>query len=277
MPETLLADRVVSTDPATGRKPLLPRPAAPFVDRVLGLRTTTVRAVRAETATVHVLQLEPPVDFDHAAGQYLFLRLDTEDGPDMRPLSIASPPWASTVELATRSGLSSFKRAIARLEPGTAVGISRPRGRFRLDQAHPAVIVTGGIGIAPIRSMLHDALEQGYEHPIRLLYANRDPDEIAYQDDLRRLSVAYPSLEVTWIVSSRGERSSPTGMHVGRIDSDVLAPHLAALPDARFYLTGPSPMVAGIRQVLRHAGVPRRRVHLSEQTLPIDRFTHRSY
>lgn len=276
MPTTLLADGVTSTEPTTGRRPLLPRPAAPLVHRLLRMQTTTVTAVRPETPTVRVIELDPPADFQQAAGQYVFLRLDTEDGPDMRPLSVASPPWASTIELATRSGPSSFKRAIATLEPGTPVGISRPRGRFRFDQAHPAVVVTGGVGIAPIRSMLHDALEQGYEHPIRLLYANHDPDEIAYHDDLRVLSAAYPNLEVVWIVSSQGERSLPTGMHVGRIDKEALAPHLAALPDARFYVTGPTPMVADMREVLRRAGVPRRRVHLSEQTLPIDRLTHHS-
>ncbi len=260
-----------------GRKPLISPGAAPTVDRLLRTRTATVVAVRAETPTVRVLEIEPPAGFQHEAGQYLVLRIDTQDGPDLRPLSIASPPGASTIQLATRLGPSSFKRALADLEPGTTVRISPARGRFRLDTKRPAVIVTGGIGIAPVRSMLHHALAHGYEYPVRLLYGNRSPDEIAFYDDLGELSATFPNLEISWVVSTySGGLVEGTGMHLGHIDDHLLGRHVAALPDARYYLTGPAPMVADMRTLLRRAGVRRRRVRSSEQTLPIDRLTQRN-
>lgn len=279
MPTTLarpLVDPAHAPASIEGRKPLISPRAAPTVDRLLRTRTATVVAVRAETPTVRVLELEPPAGFHHEAGQYLMLRIDTEDGPDLRPLSIASPPGASTIQLATRLGPSSFKRALGDLDPGTTVRISPARGRFRLDRKRPAVIVTGGIGIAPVRSMLHHALPHGYEHPVRLVYGNRSPDEIPFRDDLDDLSAAFPNLEISWVVSTDSEASVVgTGMHLGHIDDRLLAPHLAALPDARYYLTGPAAMVGDMRTLLRRAGVRRRRMRSSQQTLPIDRLTHR--
>ncbi len=281
MPTTLsrpLADPAEAPTAAAGRPPLISARMAPTVDRLLHTRPATVLAIRAETPTIRVLELEPPAGFHHEAGQYLVLRIETEDGPDLRPLSIASPPGASTIELATRLGASSFKRALATLEPGATVSVSRARGKFRLDTKRPAVIVTGGIGIAPIRSMLYHAVAQGYEHPIRLVYANRTPEEIAFRDELADLAATFPpSLEISWIVSrTSGASVGATGMHAGHVDDDVLRPHVDALPDARFYLTGPAPMVADMRAALRHAGVRRRRVRSSEQTLPIDRLAHRN-
>lgn len=277
MTTTLSRPLVEPATPVEGRKPLISPRTAPTVDRLLRTRTTMVVQARAETPTVRVLQLEPPAGFHHEAGQYLVLRIDTQDGPDLRPLSIASAPGAPTIELVTRLGTSSFKRALAALEPGTTVRISSPRGSFRLDTKRPAVIVTGGVGIAPVRSMLSHALAHGYDHPIRLVYGNRHPNEVAFHDDLADLSATFPNLEINWVVSANSEASAAgTGMHVGHIDDRVLAPHVAALPDARFYLTGPAPMVAEMRTLLRHAGVRRRRVRSSEQTLPIDRLRHRN-
>ena len=272
-----LANPAGAATAAAGRPPLISPRIAPTVDRLLHTRPATVLAVRAETPTIRVLELEPPAGFHHEAGQYLVLRIQTQDGPDLRPLSIASPPGASTIELATRLGTSSFKRTLAALEPGATVSISGARGTFRLDTKRPAVMVTGGIGIAPIRSMLCHAVAQGYDHPIRLVYANRAPEEIAFHDELAGLAATFPSLQITWVVSATSEASvTATGMHAGRIDDTVLAPHVDALPDARFYLTGPAPMVADMRAALRHAGVPRRRVRSSEQTLPIDRLAQRN-
>ena len=267
-------------DPTTepgGRKPLIPGAAAPLVDRVLRTRTTTVRLVRAETPTIRVLELDRPPRFDNAAGQYLVLRLETDEGPDLRPLSIASAPGDRSVQLATRLGPSAFKRAVAALAPGAAVTISRPMGRFRLDTARPAVIVTGGIGIAPIRAMLRHALGEGYVHPIRLVFSNRDVDEIPYRDDLTQLAAAHPNLEITWVVSDAGRSSAPAGVHLGHVDDRLLAPHVAELPSVRFYLTGPTPMVAAMRSVLRRAGISGRRIRSTEQTLPVDRLARRSH
>lgn len=272
-----LADPADAPTATAGRPPLISPRMAPTVDRLLHTRPATVVAVRAETPTIRVLELEPPAGFHHEAGQYLVLRIETPDGPDLRPLSIASPPGASTIELATRLGASSFKRALAVLEPGATVSVSRARGTFRLDTKWPAVIVTGGIGIAPIRSMLRHAVAQGYEHPIRLVYANRAPEEIAFHRELADLAATFPNLQITWVVSATSDPPvAPAGMHAGGVDDDVLGPHVSALPDARFYLTGPAPMVADMRAALRHAGVRRRRLRSSEQTLPIDRLAHRN-
>ncbi len=277
MSTTLSPPAVDSATGSAGRRPLIPGAAAPLVDRLLRTRTTTVRAVRAETPTIRVLELEPPPRFDNAAGQFVVLRLETDEGPDLRPLSIASAPGEASVHLATRLGPSAFKRAVFALEPGATVRISRPMGRFRLDAAHPAVIVTGGIGIAPIRSMLRDALAGGYDNPIRLLFSNRNAEDVPYRDDLIRLAAAYPNLEITWVVSEGGRSSAGAGVHVGHVDDHLLAPHVAELPSARFYLTGPAPMVSAMRDVLRRSGVPGRRIRSTEQTLPIDRLARRSH
>jgi ferredoxin-NADP reductase len=254
-----------------GRAPLAPPFVLPLIDTVLHARPVPVVDLHAETPTILSLRVERPRRFHHRAGQFAVLRLDTDEGPDLRPLSIASAPEADVVEFATRVGPSAFKRAFAALAPGDTVKLSRPLGSFRLDPKRPAVMVSGGIGITPLRSMLLAATTAGHEAPIRLLFSNRTADEIPYGRELADLSRRHPDLRIIWVLSG-----SPTGapegdVRFGRIDEDLLRRQVEDLPDAAFYLTGPAAMVSDLSRLLRSLGVPKSRVRQSKQTLPIDR------
>lgn len=255
-----------------GRPPLAPAFAFAVIDRFLHVRPGAAVRLRHETKTILSVEVERPAGFRYRPGQYAMLRLETEEGPDMRPLSIASAPQDGTLEFATRVGPSAFKRALVALQPGAAVQVSRAMGSFHFEGSRPAVMVTGGIGITPLRSMLRDAAAIGHDQPIRLLYGNRSVEEIAYRHELEQLAASDPLLQITWALSR------PTGFapavgdaHVGRIDKSLLRRHLEELPDALFYLTGPAAMVSEGRAVLRHLGVPQRRLRMSAQTLPTDR------
>lgn len=255
-----------------GRPPLAPSFAFPVIDRLLHVRPGAVVGLRHETKTIVSVEVKPPAGFRYRPGQYAMVRLETEEGPDMRPLSIASAPQDDTLEFATRLGPSAFKRALVTLQPGAALPVSRPMGSFHFERSRPAIMVTGGIGITPLRSMLRDAAATGHDQPIRLLYGNRSVDEIAYRDELEQLAASDSLLHITWALSRPAGFAPAVGdAHVGRIDDALLRRHLDELPDAVFYLTGPAAMVGEVRGVLRHLGVPHRRVRISAQTLPIDR------
>jgi ferredoxin-NADP reductase len=254
-----------------GRAPLAPRFALPLIDTVLHARPVPVVGVRAETPTILSLRVERPRRFHHRAGQFAVLRLHTDEGPDLRPLSIASAPDADVVEFATRVGPSAFKRAFAALAPGDTVKLSRPLGSFRLDPKRPAVMVSGGIGITPLRSMLLAATSAGQDAPIRLLSSNRTADEIPYRRELADLSRRHPALRITWVLSGSPTGSSEGDVRFGRIDEDLLRQPIEDLPDAVFYLTGPAAMVSTLSALLHDLGVPKSRVRRSKQTLPIDR------
>jgi hypothetical protein len=79
--------------------------------------------------------------FHHDPGQHAVLRLHTDQGPDLRPLSIATPPDTDELEFATRIGPSAYKQAFAALQGGDRVKVSRPMGSFRLDPTRPAMMV----------------------------------------------------------------------------------------------------------------------------------------
>ncbi len=254
-----------------GRGPVAPRFAIPVIDAVLGTRPATVIGVRAETPTLRLLRLQRPHGFHHRAGQHAVLRLQTDRGPDLRPLSIASAPDADEVEFATRSGPSAFKAAFAALQQGDLVKVSRPMGSLRLDHIRPAVMVAGGIGITPLRSMLADATASGHAAPIRLLFSNHSAEEIPFRFELEELAGAHPDLHITWVLSASTAGAPSGDVVAGRITEERLRAELHRLPDAVFYVTGPADMVDDLAASLRGLGVAGSRLRQARQTMPLSR------
>jgi ferredoxin-NADP reductase len=255
---------------ARGRGPVLPRFAFSVIDGVLRTRTATVVNVIAETPTIFSLRVQRPPEFRHVAGQHLMLRLQTRQGPDMRPLSIASMPDSDELEFATRAGPSAFKRAFMELRPGDRVKVSRPLGTFSFDRTRPAVMVAGGIGITPLRSMLLTlATEAGDSQPVHLLFANRSPEEIPYRVELERLAQLYSGLRITWVLPETPTPSLGGEVLTGHIDRGVLSRVAAENPRAIYYVTGPARMVDDMTAVLRDIGLPKSHIRQSRQTFPL--------
>jgi ferredoxin-NADP reductase len=254
-----------------GRGPVAPPFAFPVIDRLLGMRRSTVLDVRAETPTILSVRLERPRGFNYRAGQHAMLRVVTDQGPDFRPLSLASAPQAPWLEFATRIGPSAFKQAFLALRPGHQVKVSRPMGSFGFDPSRPAVMVTGGIGITPVKSMLAAAVSSGHGAPIRLLCSNRAVEEIPFRPEFEEFARAHPDLRITWALQGPTV-GAPSGEVVnGRIDLAQLAQQKQELPDAMFYVTGPAAMVQDMREMLRSIGLANSRIRQSRQTFPLTR------
>ncbi len=250
--------RDTRTVPSAG--PLAAPATIAVLDHLLGVRPATVLELRAETPTIVSLRLERPPGFLYRSGQFAVLRLSTPSGPDLRPLSLASEPHQRDLRFATRLGSSIFKQALLGLFPGDEVKVSRAIGSLRLDPSRPAVLVAGGIGAAPMLSLAAAASIRPAA-PLRLLLSNRTADEIPFRPELEHLSLVHPDLRITWVVTSE----------TGRITAEQLREHVIELPDAVFYVTGPASLVTDVTAMLRAIGVPRSRIRLSKQSLPLPR------
>jgi ferredoxin-NADP reductase len=251
---------IPAATPIGGRRPLAPAFAFPVIDLVTGMRETTVLAVTDETPTIRSIRLEPPSGYNFRAGQHALLRLDTEAGPDMRPLSIASAPSQAVLEFATRVGPSAFKRAYFDLRPGDRVKVARPMGGWTIDASTPAVVFGGGIGITPVKSVL---IESAMERPlpVRLVLSNHSAAEIPFAAELTTLTRRAPRMSLAWHLTEMSGTRPDGEVHGGRIDRAAVEREVAgADPDAMFYVTGPDAMVRSVAGLLAAAGVPSARV-----------------
>jgi ferredoxin-NADP reductase len=185
------------------------------------------------------------------------------DSPLRKPYSIASAPW----ELEKTGRLRVLVQVddtgtpdphLERAASGTLLDLEGPFGSFGLPDETPdgLLLVAGGTGIAPLRSMLIDRLSQPASMPIALVYSARSPEEFAFRGELDALR-ATNRIGVHFTVT-RDQDSEWSGRR-GRIDETLLRD---ALPSTKSHclVCGPQALVADTTQLLRKMGVPDARI-----------------
>jgi len=214
-------------------------------------------AVRA-TPRTRLLRLDvPDPPFLFRAGQAVMAGLI--GAPTRSAYSIASAP-----SLATRGGLELLVPAEGAfgdpdLDPASIVGralvLDGPIGGFGVPPAAesaPLLLIGGGTGIAPLRSVALDRLERNDAAPMALIYSARSADEFAFAEEFAALDRA-GRLRVHRTVT-RDDRAKWPGRS-GRIDEGLLA---AALPgrEAWCLVCGPAGFVSAVTTSLARLGVP---------------------
>lgn len=216
---------------------------------------------------VRELVLERDEPFAFEAGQWVSLVLPVAGESVRRSYSIASEP----------DGTGRFEIAVTRVEGGpgskylhdarigdelTVVGaqgfFTRPR-----EQAAPTLFVGTGSGVAPLRSILRDAVGAGDALPLWLLFGVRTEDDILYREELDALAARHANVRVFYTLSRPREgwtgRTGYVQTHVRELWAELGARGDAA-PHA--YICGLHRMVGSVRNLLRkELGAARAQVH----------------
>ncbi|HKO28425.1 MAG TPA: ferredoxin reductase [Solirubrobacteraceae bacterium] len=201
-----------------------------------------------ETARVTSLVLDLPDWPGHRAGQHVDVRLTAEDGYQaQRSYSIASAPedeqLVLTVEQLDEGEVSPYLVEV--LRPGDELELRGPIGGFFVWEESlggPLVLIGGGSGVVPLRSMLRHWVAGTRAVPVRLLYSSRSFDEVIYRSELLGYAASYDAVDVRFALT-REWPEDYTG-HTGRIDPALLA-EIAGSPEGEplIYVCGPSGFV----------------------------------
>ncbi len=204
-----------------------------------------VKQVKKETTDLFSLIFEKPKDFNFYPGQYLDYELEIDD-PDgnTRAFSISSSPTENFIMLTTKYGITPFKKALARLKPGVIITASHPAGTFILDENTPAVLIAGGIGITPFRSMIKYAFDQKLTTPMILFYSNSD-DNFVFKKDLEKWREKLHNLKIIHINTTKQRYLS----------FETIKNSVFNIQNSIFYLAGPPKMVDFFEKMLIKEGV----------------------
>ena len=238
------------------------------------MRTSLVELLdRIEVAErTLAFRFEKPSAFTFKAGQYVNLTLvdppETDAGGNVRTFSIASAPEEDLLMVATRMRDSAFKRVAGRMPVGTELRLEGPYGNLTLhtDAARPAVLLAGGIGITPFRSLLVHAARARLPHRLFLFYANRRPEDAAFLDELQRLQRANGRYTFIGTMTAMEQSHRSWSGATGHFTPAMLRKFLAN--DARpiYYVAGPPGMVGGVQVMLSSAGVTNKDIRTEKFT-----------
>ena len=240
-----------------------------------------VRVVRREAQGDNVVALtlaaadgKPLRDFK--PGQYISVEARLDDGHrQLRQYSLSAerglPTWRISVKREdgdhqTPAGaVSNWLHANA--QEGTELAVSAPFGDFApaLEGSRPLVLLSAGIGITPMVSVLRTLATEQPGRPVLFAHAARCGRHHAHRADLQWARERMPQLH-THISYENPEPADQVGRdydHAGTMPVAALleAPATQRFMDGRFYMCGPLGFMQAQRHALISAGVPVGHIH----------------
>lgn len=204
-----------------------------------------------EAEGVHSFLFEKEKDLTWKAGQHgLFSIIHKKVKNPTRPFSLASSPTENVIKitLGISDTPSEFKKAMLELEQGMKVSMSGALGSFYLNENSPSLLIAGGIGITPFRSIIKqiEAEENGNEKQIKLLYIDSQKSYI-YKDELDVIAKDTP-INVAYL-DSRNDLQKEIGKFT----------HLYK-NNGKYFIAGPKSMVDSVSKGLQNNNISKRNI-----------------
>jgi NAD(P)H-flavin reductase/hemoglobin-like flavoprotein len=204
------------------------------------------------------ITVRPDTPYHYTAGQYV--SMETPWWPKAwryySPANAPRPDSTLTFHVRAVPGGWVSNALVRRAAVGDVVRLGPPLGDMTLDpqNGRDVLCVAGGTGLAPIRAMVEQAVQSGWERRMSLLIGARTADELYGLDDMMRMAQRNHWLSVRAAVSHEDIPGATGSL------PQVLAKYG---PWHRYeaYLSGPPSMVATAARVLTRHGVPPVRIH----------------
>jgi len=211
---------------------------------------------RQESSHVFTLSLKPESRLPNfQAGQHVNLTLNHNGSRHIRTFSISSSPQDyarnKTIELSIRiqeNGLITPWMA-KHLMPGARIHMSPPAGSFVIPNSiQPLVMIAGGTGITPIRSMLRSMVQDHNQRLVTLIYFGHDH---LFKDELNSIATEHPNIEIHFVdTRTQGHLDEPL---INRLCPDYQI--------RQAMICGPHSLIKASRDLLTSKGVETSDIH----------------
>lgn len=225
-------------------------------------KTFSYRVETSEHTTHDVIVMElMPVSSgitQFTPGQFVMVRLLQSDGTLWKQKAYSICNIANEegrIQLGIKVA-GEFTQALNKLKAGDLVELAGPYGVFTIKaEMENVVFLAGGIGITPFLSMIRGEIATNSTRRMTLLYANKSPQDIAFQQELEFLANAHPLLRLAHTIENGELTASPVPCHSGRVTEELLRQYGGDMRQNHYLLCGPPPFMDCMKEYLSAAGV----------------------
>lgn len=204
-----------------------------------------------ESEDVYSFLFEKEKDLTWKAGQHgLFSITHRKIKNHTRPFTLASAPTENIIKITMKinDNPSEFKKAMLELKQGMNISMSGPVGAFYLKNDVPTILIAGGIGITPFRSIVKQLEAEGNDNDksICLLYYASNKSYI-FKDELDRIAMN-TSINMTYL-------DSRSDLHQEIDKFTTLNKN-----DGKYFIAGPKSMVDSTTSYLQSKNISKRNI-----------------
>jgi nitric oxide dioxygenase len=236
-----------------------------------GTRAFLVKEKKAESEQITSFLLAP-VDggavADYLPGQYLNLHLSSPEleHKEYRQYSLCQAANGREYRIAVKrepGGVASnFMHD--KVQVGDQLQVLPPAGDFFMEVSTetPVVLISGGVGLTPMRAMLDQLLTQGHHASVHWLHACDNGAQHAFKDDIQQRRQAHANLNthVWYRIPAESDQPAEDYHAEGLMDLSQVKDAIT-LDGAHYYFCGPLPFMAMVKEQLSAWGIDDSRLH----------------
>jgi len=243
--------------------------------RDIEVRKMPARVTEKKLLTPNVMQLKLKLPaaqrLQFLAGQYLEILV--EDGK-RRAFSIASAPQSEDIiELHIRhvegGGFTGW--VFDQLKERDILRIEAPLGTFfvRNDETlRPMIMMGGGTGFAPLKSMIEDLLAHNDQRPLHLFWGARNRSELYMDEQVRQWARQHDHIKYTSVLSEPSDDELVDSLR--GLAHDGVLQHYPDLSGFDIYMSGPPAMIDAGRATFLEHGAQQRRIFFDSFEFGLD-------
>ncbi|GED68472.1 flavohemoprotein [Brevibacillus reuszeri] len=240
-------------------------------------REFVVQRKVAESDVIHSFYLVPKDGRQIAAyepGQYVSVKVDIpgEKNTHIRQYSLSDAPGNSYYRISVKredalgdkpAGKVSVYLA-EKIGKGDVLLLSAPAGDFTLDQEdkRPLVLISGGVGLTPMISMLTESLKKNPERSVTFIHAAQNGNLHAMKDAVEGLAMRHPQLTYYWCYEkpTDQDRENKAFHKEGYVELPWLQ-SVITQKESSYYFCGPVPFMKAMNRALKEWEVPAADIH----------------
>ncbi|WP_226990597.1 ferredoxin--NADP reductase [Methanosarcina acetivorans] len=175
-----------------------------------------------------------------------------------KPFTLSSSPTEEFLEITKKLTDHPFSNALAALKPGDQVSINGPFGEFTFREEYRNIgMLSGGIGITPLRSIIKYLVDKKLNTSIILLYSNRSENDIAFKEELENAQKQNPNIKIIDTIT----RPGPDWKGItGRINAEMVKKFIPDYRERTFFTCGPMKMVDSMVSLLQELEIPEKQI-----------------
>lgn len=201
-------------------------------------------------------------------GQYVTIKIrrPQDPYPQTRHYSLSDSPGKDYYRISVKKedstaingAVSNYLHTV--IKEGDVVSLAAPAGVFTLDldSLRPLVLISGGVGVTPLISMLDVALEKQPNRPITFIQAALDSSVHAMKSYIADVVENNPHVKsfICYEQPNEADQLANNFHQKGFIDSSWLKEILEET-NADFYFCGPPAFMSTVDSILEELGVPK--------------------
>lgn len=239
-----------------------------------GWRSFVIKDIVNESEEIKSFYLYPSDGKEivsYTAGQYISVQVFVEQLGLLQPrqysLSTAFNPEYYRVSVKRENAISEqpegmVSNTLHQLNVGDTVNVSAPAGNFYLqDDKAPIVLISGGVGITPLLSML-ETNEKNTKNKTVWVHGCRNNAVHAFKDSVATIEKESDWLE-TYIFNENPDENTEHKIIKGRVDLKKCKEAIL-LENARYYLCGPAPFIKAHYETLIEFDVDKANIFYEE-------------